>query len=95
MKFLKAVLFIVFVFAALAVHAQSGADLKTRHDELTRQLDQLKKEYDQTVKNKKATPKQLSLLREQITLREQEININDTSRLIRSKQTNLKHSGQQ
>jgi len=74
MKFLKAVLFIVFVFAALAVHAQSSADLKRQRDELTRQLDQLNQEYDQTVNNKKTTLKQLNLLKEKISLREEEIN---------------------
>jgi murein hydrolase activator len=74
MKFLKAVLFIVFVFAALAVHAQSSADLKRQRDELTRQLDQLNQEYDQTVNNKKATLKQLNLLKEKINLREEKIN---------------------
>lgn len=74
MKFFKAVLFIVFVFAALAVHAQSSADLKRQRDELTRQLDELNHEYDQTVNNKKATLKQLNLLKEKINLREEKIN---------------------
>jgi septal ring factor EnvC (AmiA/AmiB activator) len=81
MKFLKAVLFIVFVFAALAVHAQSSADLKRQRDELTRQLDQLNHEYDETVNNKKTTLKQLNLLKEKINLREEEIsNINSAIR---------------
>ena len=74
MRFLKAVLFIVFVFAALAVHAQSSADLKRQRDELTRQLDQLNREYEETASNKKATLKQLNLLKEQINLREEKIN---------------------
>jgi len=74
MKFLKAVLFIVLVFAALAVHAQSSADLKHQRDELTRQLDQLNREYEETANNKKTTLKQLNLLKEQINLREEKIN---------------------
>jgi septal ring factor EnvC (AmiA/AmiB activator) len=74
MKFLKAVLFIIFVFAALGVHAQSSADLKRQRDELTRQLDQLNHEYEETANNKKTTLKQLNLLKEQINLREEKIN---------------------
>jgi septal ring factor EnvC (AmiA/AmiB activator) len=74
MKFLKAVLFLVFVFAALAVHAQSSADLKRQKEELTKQLDALNREYEETANNKKTTLKQLNLLKEKINLREEEIN---------------------
>jgi len=74
MKFLKAVLFLVFIFAALAVHAQSSADLKRQKEELIKQLDALNHEYDETANNKKTTLKQLQLLKEKINLREEEIN---------------------
>ncbi len=74
MKFLKVLLFLVFIFAALAVHAQSSAELKRQREQLTQQLDQLNHEYQETVNNKKATLKQLNLLKQQIDLREQKIN---------------------
>jgi septal ring factor EnvC (AmiA/AmiB activator) len=74
MKYIKAVLFLVFVFAALAVHAQSSADLKRQRDDLTKQLDALNHEYEETANNKKTTLKQLNLLKEKINLREEEIN---------------------
>ncbi len=74
MKFLKSVLFIIFVFAAVAAHAQSSAELKHQREMLTQQLDQLNHEYQETVTNKKATLKQLNLLKQQINLREEKIN---------------------
>jgi septal ring factor EnvC (AmiA/AmiB activator) len=74
MKFLKAVFFLIFVFVAFTVHAQSSNDLKRQRDILTHQLEQLNHEYEETANNKRATLKQLSLLKQQISLREEKIN---------------------
>lgn len=75
MKFLKVVLFIITVFVAVDVHAQSSAELKRRRDKLSDELEQLNKDYQETAQNKRATLKQLSLLKAQINLREEKINI--------------------
>jgi len=74
MKFLKVLFFLVFVFAALAVHAQSSEELKHQREVLTKQLEQLNHEYEETVNNKRTTLKQLNLLKQQISLREEKIN---------------------
>ncbi|MDN5287324.1 MAG: peptidase [Mucilaginibacter sp.] len=75
MKFLKAVFFIIAVFVAVDVHAQSSQELKRRRDKLSEELDKLNRDYQETASNKKATLKQLSLLKAQINLREEKINI--------------------
>ncbi|MDR6942855.1 murein hydrolase activator EnvC family protein [Mucilaginibacter pocheonensis] len=75
MKFLKVLFFIIAVFIAVDVHAQSSAELKRRRDRLTDELEQLNKDYQETSQNKRATLKQLSLLKAQINLREEKINI--------------------
>ncbi|SDP95209.1 Septal ring factor EnvC, activator of murein hydrolases AmiA and AmiB [Mucilaginibacter sp. OK268] len=75
MKFLKAVFFIIAVFIAVDVHAQSSQELKRRRDKLSEELEQLNKDYQETSQNKRATLKQLSLLKAQINLREEKINI--------------------
>src|SRR6185437_7107728 len=81
MKFLKAIFFLLFVFAAISVHAQSSADLKRQREQLTQELERLNHEYQETANNKKTTLKQLNLLRQQISLREQKIdNINSEVR---------------
>jgi septal ring factor EnvC (AmiA/AmiB activator) len=81
MRFLKVLFFLICVFAATAVHAQSSSELKHQRDVLTEQLDQLNHEYQETANNKKATLKQLNLLKQQIDLREQKIdNINSEVR---------------
>ncbi|HAL80853.1 MAG TPA: peptidase M23 [Mucilaginibacter sp.] len=74
MKFLKVLFFLVCVFAAIAVHAQSSAELKHQREVLTQQLEQLNHEYEETANNKRATLKQLNLLKQQISLREEKIN---------------------
>jgi septal ring factor EnvC (AmiA/AmiB activator) len=74
MKFFKAVFFLLLVFTAVHVHAQSSAELKHQREILTQQLEQLNQEYQETANNKRATLKQLNLLKQQITLREQKIN---------------------
>jgi len=74
MKYKKALLFLIFVFAVVAAHAQSSEELKRQREALTQQLDQLNHEYEQTINNKKTTLKQLSLLKQKISLREEEIN---------------------
>jgi septal ring factor EnvC (AmiA/AmiB activator) len=80
MKFLKAVLIVMLVLAAFAVHAQpTSNDLKRQRDQLTQQLEQLNHEYEQTVNNKKTTLAQLNLLKKQISLREDKINNINTS----------------
>jgi len=77
MKFLKALFFLLFVFAVLRVHAQSSNELKHQREVLTQQLEQLNHEYEETANSKKANLKQLSLLKQQISLREAKIsNIN-------------------
>jgi septal ring factor EnvC (AmiA/AmiB activator) len=77
MRFLKAVFFLVLVFAAFSAHAQSSTELKHQREALTQQLEQLNHEYQETANNKKTTLKQLTLLKQQISIREQKIgNIN-------------------
>lgn len=71
---MKVLFFLVFVFAALAVHAQSSEELKHQREVLTKQLEQLNHEYEETVNNKRTTLKQLNLLKQQISLREEKIN---------------------
>jgi septal ring factor EnvC (AmiA/AmiB activator) len=81
MKFLKAALVLILVFAAFSVHAQSSADLKRQREALTKQLEQLNNEYQETANNKKTTLKQLNLLKQQISIREEKIaNINSEVR---------------
>jgi septal ring factor EnvC (AmiA/AmiB activator) len=75
MKFLKVVFFIVGVFVAVNVHAQSSDDLKRRRDKYNEELEKLNREYEQTANDKKSTLKQLSLLKAQINLREEKINV--------------------
>jgi murein hydrolase activator len=74
MKFLKALFFLICVFAALNVRAQSSSELKHQREVLTQQLEQLNREYQETANNKKTTLKQLNLLKQQIALREEKIN---------------------
>jgi septal ring factor EnvC (AmiA/AmiB activator) len=81
MRFIKIFFFLICVFAACSVHAQSSEDLKRERDKLTQQLEELNHEYQETINNKKATLKQLSLLKQQISLREAKIdNINSEVR---------------
>jgi septal ring factor EnvC (AmiA/AmiB activator) len=81
MKFLKVVFFLIFVFAAYTVHAQSSNELKRQRDALTQQLEQLNHEYEETANNKRATLQQLSILKQKINLREEKIkNINSEVR---------------
>lgn len=81
MKFFRAALFLVFVFAASGVFAQSSAELKRRRDKLTEELEQLNREYQETASNKKVSLKQLNILKAQINLREEKItNINSEVR---------------
>jgi len=82
MKFIKALLLLLFVFTACAVHAQgTSAELKRQRDQLTQQLEQLNHEYEQTVNNKRATLAQLNILKQQINLRQAKIeNINSEIR---------------
>lgn len=83
MKFLKAIFFLICVFAAIDAHAQSSQELKRRRDKYNEELEQLNKEYQQTVNNKKSTLKQLNILKAQINLREEKINtINSEVRLL-------------
>jgi len=81
MKYFRAGLFFLFVFAVAQVHAQSSQELKHQRDVLTQQLDQLNREYEETANSKKATLKQLEILKQKITLREEKIsNINSQIR---------------
>jgi len=83
MKFLKVVFFLIGVFIAVGVHAQSSDELKRRRDKYNEELDKLNREYEQTVNDKRSSLKQLSLLKAQINLREQKIsNINSQVRLL-------------
>ncbi|MDB5147732.1 MAG: peptidase [Mucilaginibacter sp.] len=81
MKFLKAVFFLLLVFTAVNVHAQSSDELKRRKAQLNKELEQLNQDYQETLNNKKATLKQLSILKAQINLRQEKIeNINSEVR---------------
>ncbi len=81
MKFIKILFLLIFVFAAIAAHAQTSTELKHQREELTKQLEELNHEYQETVNNKKATLKQLNILKQQIGLREEKIkNINSEVR---------------
>jgi septal ring factor EnvC (AmiA/AmiB activator) len=75
MKFLKVVFFLIGVFIAVSVHAQSSDELKRRRDKYNEELEKLNREYEQTANNKKSTLKQLSLLKAQINLREEKIGV--------------------
>ncbi|MDB5003768.1 MAG: peptidase [Mucilaginibacter sp.] len=75
MKFLKVLFFLICVFAAVQVHAQSSAELGKQRDRINHELDQLNRELQETQSNKKATLKQLSILKAQIYLREQKITV--------------------
>jgi len=97
MKFIKALLILLFVFTAFAVHAQgTSAELKKQRDQLTQQLEQLNHEYEQTVYNKRATLAQLNILKQQISLRQAKIeNINSEIRGLDnqiSESTNFVHN---
>lgn len=96
MKFFKVVFFLIGMFIAVGVHAQSSEELKRRRDKYNEELEKLNHEYEQTVNNKRSTLKQLSLLKAQINLREQKIsNINSQVRLLDnqiSESTNTVHS---
>ena len=83
MKFFKAGLFLIGVFIAVSVHAQSSDELKRRRDKYNEELEKLNREYEETANNKKSSLKQLNLLKAQINLREQKIsNINSEVRLL-------------
>src|SRR6195952_2290917 len=75
MKFLKIVLFLIGVFIAAGVHAQSSDELKRRRDKYNEELEKLNREYEQTANDKKSTLKQLNLLKAQINLREEKITV--------------------
>ena len=96
MKFFKVVFFLIGLFIAVGVHAQSSDELKRRRDKYNEELEKLNHEYEETVNNKRSTLKQLSLLKAQINLREQKIsNINSQVRLLDnqiSESTNTVHS---
>jgi septal ring factor EnvC (AmiA/AmiB activator) len=96
MKFIKVVFFLIGVFVAVSVHAQSSDELKRRRDTYREELEKLNREYEQTVNDKRSSLKQLSLLKAQINLHEQQIsNINSQVRLLDnqiSESTNTVHS---
>ncbi|MFD2148162.1 murein hydrolase activator EnvC family protein [Mucilaginibacter antarcticus] len=75
MKFLKAFLLFVVVFAALNARAQSSSELKKQRERITNELNELTRELAQTQSNKKSTLKQLSILKAQISLRERKIDV--------------------
>jgi len=83
MKFFKVVFFLIGLFIAVNVHAQTPDELRRRRDKYNEELEKLNREYEETVNNKRSTLKQLSLLKAQINLREQKIsNINSQVRLL-------------
>ncbi|MDP9047467.1 MAG: peptidoglycan DD-metalloendopeptidase family protein [Bacteroidota bacterium] len=90
---LKTLLFLLFLFAAIGVRAQSSTELKHQRDVLTQQLEQLNREYQETATSKKTTLKQLRLLKQQISLREEKINnINSQVRNLDSQISESNHS---
>lgn len=78
MKFFKALVFLVIVFAALNARAQSSAELKRQRDRINAELSDLTRELAKTQSNKKSTLKQLSILKAQIALRERKIEVINT-----------------
>jgi septal ring factor EnvC (AmiA/AmiB activator) len=95
MKFFRSLFFLVIVFAAVNVRAQSSSELKRQRDRINNELESLTRELQQTQSNKKSTLKQLSILRTQIALRERKIeNINSEVRKLDnqiSENTNTVH----
>jgi len=75
MKFLKVLFFLICIFAAVQVRAQSSAELKQKRDRINDELEQLNRQLDETRNNKKSTLKQLNIIKAQISLREQKINV--------------------
>ncbi|HEY9535921.1 MAG TPA: peptidoglycan DD-metalloendopeptidase family protein [Mucilaginibacter sp.] len=75
MKFLKVLFFLICIFTAVHVRAQSSAELKKQRERITKELDQLNSQLEETRSNKKSTLKQLNILKAKINLREQKINI--------------------
>lgn len=75
MKFLKVLLFLICIFAAVHVRAQSSTELKKQRDRINDELEQLNRQLEETQKNKKSTLKQLNILKAQISLREQKITV--------------------
>jgi septal ring factor EnvC (AmiA/AmiB activator) len=75
MKFLKALLFIILVFAAVSTRAQNSNELKKQRDRINDELEQLNRQLQETQSNKKSTLKQVSILKAQIALREKKIDV--------------------
>lgn len=75
MKFLKVLFFLICIFAAVHVRAQSSAELKRQRARINDELEQLNRQLEETQNNKKSTLKQLNILKAQISLREQNINL--------------------
>src|SRR5581483_4358264 len=96
MKLLKTVFFLLGIFLAMHVRAQSSEELKRKRDRYNEELEQLNREYEQTANNKRSSLKQLNLLKEQINIREAKINsINSEVRLLDnqiSESTNTAHN---
>jgi len=73
MKFVKVILFSVFLCMAGHAFGQSSADLKRKRDQLNQELEQLNRDLEANLNNKKANLKQLTLIKAQISLRTEKI----------------------
>src|SRR5690606_37402776 len=83
MKYLKFVLFILFLFSGVQLFAQTRYELERRKTQLNRDIEMINKTLSKTSSEKKGTLKQLNALRAQIRLREEKIStINSEIRLL-------------
>lgn len=83
MKYLKFVLFILFLFSGVQLFAQTRSELERRKAQLNKDIEMINKTLSKTASEKRGTLKQLNALRTQIRLREEKINtINSEIRLL-------------
>ncbi len=83
MKYLKFVLFILFLFSGVQLFAQTRTELERRKAQLNKDIEMINRTLSKTSSEKKGTLKQLNALRTQIRLRQEKINtINSEIRLL-------------
>ncbi len=83
MKYLKFVLFTLFLFSGVQLFAQTRSELERRKAQLNKDIEMINRTLSKTSSEKKGTLKQLNALRTQIRLRQEKINtINSEVRLL-------------
>lgn len=83
MKYLKFVLFTLFLFGGVQLFAQTRSELERRKAQLNKDIEMINRTLSKTSSEKKGTLKQLNALRTQIRLRQEKINtINSEVRLL-------------